>query len=512
MSKVKEKEIYTIRLLEDSEFDKLPYKGISDSLGFADPETGCAFVRKTGVKDWDMATIQHEIDELLSNKSFDEDADGIRHKKFFKQVAVPILATLAGSMIGAPFLGALGAPLGAAAGSAIQQKVQTGKISALQTGLAGLGGAVAGPGIKAGFASVPKAGLGKIGAGIKGAFFGAPKIAPAGTTLSRAGVPLPSDIVAKGATAPTGAAAISQAFKPTAFTSPQNILGTTGAGLGTMGTLGAFRQPVTTVGAPAVTPPIGLGATPRVAGVGAPAVAPGVTTPTTPGVTPGVTPAAPTGILGKAAEALKDPKTLLGLGTIGAGAIPKTPEFQMPASVSRLEEAFLNQRGLSEVGQVARGELLKTLQTSPEGLFPVADDAFIQASLRGTRESYERAQEQIDANFNLTGTFGSGEHQAEKARLTEELARTESDFIALQNQRRFELAQATKQDAVITALQDAGLTEQHIMDIVALDVQAAAIKYGADVASMSIIKEALAGLGTELLTGGFTPGGGTAIQ
>ena len=183
----------------------------------------------------------------------------------------------------------------------------------------------------------------------------------------------------------------------------------------------------------------------------------------------------------------------------------------MPESVGRLEAAFLNQRGLSEVGIAARGELLKTLQASPEELFPVANDEFIEASLRGTREAYERAQEQIDANFNLVGTFGSGEHQAEKARLSEELARTESDFIALQNDRRFELAQTTKRDAVITALQDAGLTEAHLADIVALDVQAAAIKYGADVQSMAVIKQALAGVGQELILGGFKPGDGTTI-
>jgi len=487
-----EKETYTIRLLEDAEFDKLPYKGISDSLGFADPETGDAYVRKTGVKDWDMATIQHEIDELLSKESFDTDADGIRHKKFFKQVLAPVLATLAGTMIGAPYLGALGAPLGAMAGSAIQQGTMTGKVDPLQTGLAGLGGYLGGPGIKAGYAAAPAGAgvLGKVGAGLKGMITGAPKITAA-PDLSKGAFSMAGDVapglatqqaIKAGGIIPMPGAA----YTPSTTAFPQ-VLGTA---------LGALQKPVTTVGAPAVTP-----------GITPPAVAPGITPSA---AAPGAIAPAPTG-LGAIAKRLATPEGILGAGTLLAGAVPKAPEFEMPARIAELEQAFMSQRGISEVGQVARGELLKTLQARPEELYPVANDAFIEASLRGTRESYERAMEQLDKSYNVAGVYGSGEHLAAKDKLREELAQLESDFMALEQNRRFGLAQETKRQAVVTALQDAGLTEANIMELASLDVQVAAMRYGSSVEDMSVIKEALAGIGTEMLMGSFKPTGETTI-
>ena len=72
--------MYTIRILDDAEFDKLPYKFVKDSLGLADPETGEAFVRKTGIKEMDMATLSHEVDELVA-KTSPHEIDGIRYKK-----------------------------------------------------------------------------------------------------------------------------------------------------------------------------------------------------------------------------------------------------------------------------------------------------------------------------------------------------------------------------------------------------------------------------------------------
>lgn len=486
-----EKETFTIRLLEDKEFDKLPYEGISDSLGFADPETGCAFVRKTGVKDWDMATIQHEIDELLSKESFDTDSKGIRHKKFFKDVGIPVLSTLAGSLIGAPYLGALGAPLGAAAGSAIQQKIQTGRIDPLQTGLAAVGGALGGPGIKAGFAGAKAAGkgiLGTVGAGIKGAFTGGPKITPA-TTAPATTTPAQSLFGRIMGSLKTG-----KDISAIPSTVGQPILGTA---------LGALQGPITQ--AQAARGVTTLGQAPGAGGVSA------VGAPITAGVTASTSP--PTaGGFGEIAKRLTTPEGLLGAGTLLAGAMPKAPEFEMPASVGELEQAFLTQGGVSEVGRAARGELMKTLQARPEELFPVADDAFIQASLRGTRESYERAQEQLDATYNKAGVYGSGEHLAAKDELREELAQLESDFIALENQRRFTMAQTAKQNAVTQALRDAGITDQQIMNIVALDVQRAAIEFGTSVEDMSVIKEALAGIGTEVLTGAFKPAEETVIE
>lgn len=71
--------MYTIKILKSEEFDKLPYKHVKTSLGLADPKTGKAFVRATGNKEWDMATLSHEVDELVAKVSPHEE-DGIRYK------------------------------------------------------------------------------------------------------------------------------------------------------------------------------------------------------------------------------------------------------------------------------------------------------------------------------------------------------------------------------------------------------------------------------------------------
>jgi hypothetical protein len=71
--------MYTIKILNSEEYDKLPYKHAKDSLGCADAKAGKAFVRATGVKEWDMATLSHEVDELVAKVSPHEE-DGIRYK------------------------------------------------------------------------------------------------------------------------------------------------------------------------------------------------------------------------------------------------------------------------------------------------------------------------------------------------------------------------------------------------------------------------------------------------
>lgn len=50
------------------------------------------------------------------------------------------------------------------------------------------------------------------------------------------------------------------------------------------------------------------------------------------------------------------------------------------------------------------------------------------------------------------------------------------------------------------------------MELASLEVQVAAMRYGISVEDMSVIKEALSGIGTEMLMGGFSPAGETAIR
>ena len=71
--------MYTIKLLDNKEYDALPVKRAKTSLGCADTKTKTAWIRKTGVDLFDLGTIQHEIDELVAKVSPHEE-DGIRYK------------------------------------------------------------------------------------------------------------------------------------------------------------------------------------------------------------------------------------------------------------------------------------------------------------------------------------------------------------------------------------------------------------------------------------------------
>lgn len=133
--------MYTVNVLSEKDFDKLPYKHTKTSLGLADAKTGVAYVRDTGYNDITKDTITHELDELMAKVSPHEE-DGIRYKN---------LASLgAGAGAGAlssmvpflrPFQGALSAGAGALAG---------GKDNRLQGAMQGFTGGGIGTGIGGG--------------------------------------------------------------------------------------------------------------------------------------------------------------------------------------------------------------------------------------------------------------------------------------------------------------------------------------------------------------------------
>jgi len=75
----KPKSLYTVKILSEADFDRLPYKNAKTSLGAADASTGIAYVRDTGYNDITKHTIAHELDELMAKVSPHEE-DGIRYK------------------------------------------------------------------------------------------------------------------------------------------------------------------------------------------------------------------------------------------------------------------------------------------------------------------------------------------------------------------------------------------------------------------------------------------------
>lgn len=55
---------YKAIFLDDKEFESLPYRDMGDKIGVADPRTGTAYARKSGMPVIDAFTIMHELEHL----------------------------------------------------------------------------------------------------------------------------------------------------------------------------------------------------------------------------------------------------------------------------------------------------------------------------------------------------------------------------------------------------------------------------------------------------------------
>lgn len=118
--------MYTIKVLSNKDFDDISrsnprYSYVDETnLGFADRELGVAYVRNTHIHDLNKYLINHELEELESDSSTHEDPNGIRHKKFFKEIFAPYIAPVLAAFV--PGIGpALSAGIGLG-GQIISQK------------------------------------------------------------------------------------------------------------------------------------------------------------------------------------------------------------------------------------------------------------------------------------------------------------------------------------------------------------------------------------------------------
>lgn len=498
---------YTVQVLTNKEFDKLPYKHIKDALGLADKEKNMAFVRETGVKEWDIATLRHEIDELVAKVSPHEE-DGIRYKSFKKwwrrNIERPIEAIFqpkkfagtgagrAASIVTPILLGALtgGLGLGAGVGGAGAGTWGAGTgalyggwsaskrggdplLGAAMGGLGGWGGARLGTGAVAGGTAADPGFLSKAGGIIKGGLVGTPATAAAGAT-------------------------------PGIIGSGGNLLG---MGAGTAGRVGVTGATGTTLkGSLAATQPTTIqfgGQTSNILGGmrGLTAATPAAIAPTVSAVSPSFW----GGLAKGAGDWLKKPQNILGLGMTGASMLPKAPAFpevDYDAMINELRSGT----GVTALGQQAQAELQRIMSMSPEELYPVGTDSYYTAVLRQTREAYGRAQDALAQRYNMIDPNyqQSGEYQEMSRRLDTELANIESDYAATEEQRRFELARTAKYQAVQDALQVDDAVMREISGLTGLSAQQAATKYAAQLSDIEAIRQALSDVGGRLLTGGFT--------
>jgi len=470
--------IFTIQVLDDKNYEAL-HEVISDvgaedlraALCFAIKDRGEAYVRKTGVAELDESTMQHELQELLAKNSEHEDENNIRWKKGGAlRTILPIAAAFIPG-IGPLLAAGLNVGMNQYAQSRHPEELGPPSIgSALVQGVSGyMGGKAAGgavSGAKAGMQAGKSLG-GILGSAVQGAGTGT-FTTPAGQSTSLlGGQGLLGGSAPLGLVSPTSAANMGIVKPNTAnlLGSPSGLVGPATEAQAAKGAASLAQVPVS---------PVSGG----VAGAGTPSLMEGV------------------------GKSLIKPETILGAGSLMASQAPKTPQFEMPSQVADIQAKLMQGEALSPLGQQARSELSKIMASKPSELYPTANDEFYNAALRRTRQSYATAEEQLDAAYNNAGMYGSGEHLAAKAKLKEELARTESGLAAETEQRRFELART----AQYTATQDALGVDKNVMDDLAgltgLDVQTAAMIYGAKTADVQAIRENLGTLGVELLLRG----------
>ena len=530
---------YQVQILSDEEFDSLPYKGISDSLGIADKEKGLAFVRRTGIKDFDEVTLHHEIDELVEKHSNHEDEYGIRHKKggVMKSIVPMILGLV--PVVG-PILSAiasigmnqyaqrrhpdqLGKP--GKATSVLMQGV-TGYLSgmgasnALQGGMAG--GTAAAPGFlsKAGgivggslVGTAPTATVGGspglIGSGGNLLGMGTGSLAPIGTgaTSTNAAMGLPA---ASGMGLAPSATSTFGSIAPGASTAAINSqllgnLGTIGAGTGAVGLTGVVKPlqgPVTSAQAgqgmatlpntptmpPSISPPAGA--------AGA--------------ATPPVTPA-PAGFMesiGKGISSFTNkPENLLGLGSLVGSTMVKQPQFQMPESVEDIRGKLLSGGGLTPLGTQARTALSGIMAAKPTELYPTGTDVYYQNTLKNLENEYSRQKKALAQQWNaIDPNFqNNGEYIIADDRLNKSYMEVRNNFVSQEEQRRFELARSTQYQAIQDSLGVDKNTLDGLLGLTGLDVNAASAIYGVQEKDVTELRTALGTMGSELLIRGQQP-------
>ncbi len=522
---------YTVQVLDEKEWASLPYEGIEDSHGFADVKKGMAFVRNSGSAEFDLGTIAHEVNHLIEKHGKDHPdwESGVLHKKggAARSVLPAVLGGLA-TIFAGPVGGALVGGLSNvgmdqyAKGRHPNELGQKGKLGDMlgAGALGALSGVGAGTALKGGIAGGSAAApgfLSKAGGIASGAAFGtAPTAVKAGSSgllgsggkflgsgsLAAKGVPSGTSAMTSNIMAPGQAAANAAKFGA-GIGMGSSVSAIPQAGLGLLGQVSAFNS----LNSGASIPSISLAP----GGVPSSTAAPQQNllggSARTASSTGGLTPLTPAPAAAKAFsfKDLVTPSNIMGAGSLlGAMATP-SPQFEMPDSVELLRSKLMTGQGLSPLGQQAQLELGNIMKSSPSELYSPANDAYYAETNRVIDQQYEQAKRQLDAAYNNAGMLGSGEYMSELRKLNEAQANAKSSFAETENQRRFELARTDKYRAIQDSLGVDKNTMDNLIGLTGLDVQQAAMIYGAKAADVQSIREALGTIGTEMLLKNQSP-------
>lgn len=541
---------YQVKVLDENDYVRIVkanprYKMAIDSLGFADPSRRMAFVRDTESEALNKYLVEHEFEHLLEEHATDEDANGIRHKKGFKDIgrnlaaisAAPFTGGLsflgtnekgredirqaipkevvdagpiAGGLLGFGLGGPLGAGLGAAAGRAGKELLENNDPNQSlasrvmgNSAKSGLSGFAAGSGVQA---------AGNLGQGILTATKGLGGQASAAKGVGGRAV---SGFSAPSVSSSSGAGGVSSLTNPISrgLTKPgmlANPLNASGYGAQNASAAGS---PLTQFRA---FPP--TGGSPRFAAMDAAMSAinqTGQASQAAPGAAPATQAAGGSGLmsglkmsgaglagfgnfLGSQPGQLLAGSALSAAPSLGVGPqTPDVPDLSELESIKQLRETAGQPQ--SELGKLAQGRLSEQLTGNFQGLNPTVSNSI--------RRSFDQERERLSSQFKLLRPNADLTSDSSFRQAMMDLNQREAETVGLAEQREQEQFNGLRRQDIGQALGIDEQTLQQLTQLAELDVQEIMVQLGLDAQKASEFKQQFGQLGGLFLQSGLGLGG-----
>ena len=201
---------------------------------------------------------------------------------------------------------------------------------------------------------------------------------------------------------------------------------------------------------------------------------------------------------------VKNPATLLGLGLMGASAIPQTPSYQQPSSVQDLRNQINS--GGTALGQQTQSELSSLISNPVGSMFAgeaPASNAYAQQNMALLDQSMQQDMSTLDSQYAAAGMGNSGEHNQARQQLMDKYAQQKQDMLTTLTYQNTQSDITSKMSALSQA---SGMDQNTLNDLAGLtglDVTAAATKYSVDANSINSLRQMLGTAGTLLTAGGM---------
>jgi len=197
---------------------------------------------------------------------------------------------------------------------------------------------------------------------------------------------------------------------------------------------------------------------------------------------------------------LKQPQNLLGVGSMIGSAVPQTPEYEAPSFVGDLTSRMLGGKAVSEIGQRARGELTDVM--GREGVWgEQMPDEYFTTATRRVDESYDQAEKDLVKRYKHYGAEGSSDFTNDLRELRQDQAREKAALGTELEARWYTQALTRSYDSIKQALNVDDTVMNDLLGLAGMQIQEAAFKYGAEVADVQSLREALGLTGAALLQG-----------